>query len=523
MPPDDDALTAALQEQEEKKEAAKQATRAAVAELFKTGAKMTAMGAGVLALLVLLAVAGSAWAFWRADTSMICLMGLVWVIGCLMAYLLLQEFAGVGENLDPLFRGFAEFNQTWEDEWSQWFGLRKLMTEKRLRGLGDALTYVEGASEEIAEWSEKFGQPILKLSRWLMKQLYRWCFVAMGLASFVARQAADLHLGKANAEIQKLYVVFGQLVNERKVETVISAAIVALGFALDLRRNLATRWGENRVTPPKKDGKTVIPSRRAEKSLLFLMSFEMIRVLILLGCGLKGQTSLDAAQTIFEVPSKDQVGGISVLVPVLALSEERRLAAYQLFEQFGPETYWTLFALVPAVLVGYRFARKLWGATFGSPVSPNENWSAAVLLSLWILLLSTTVAYSSGDLEKRAKEIYAATLAEPPEKAVIECEAKARAAAGPDLPQRLGACLTALAADWETETRRAITGLREVSTAGERQKWERTQAEWEKNLAAAIRRSPNDAVELRVRNWRQRAMDMSRYENELRSKRTQGK
>ena len=523
MPPDDDALTTALQEQEEKKEAAKQATRAAFAELVKTGAKMTAMGAAVFVLLVLLGVAGSAWAFWRGDAPMICLMGLIWVTGCLMAYLLLQELAGVSENLDPLFQGFAEFNKTWEDEWSQWFGLRKLMTEQRLRGLGDVLTYVEGAGEEVAEWSEKYGQLLLKLSRWLMKQLYRWCFGAMGLASFLARQTADLHLGKANAEIQKLYIVFGQLISERKIETAISAAIVAVGLALDLRRNFATKWGENRVVPPTKDGKAVVPSRRGEKSLLFLMSFEMIRVLILLGCGLKGQTSLDAAETIFEVPSKDQVGGISVLVPVLALSEERRLAAYQLFEQFGPESYWTLFALVPAALVGYRFVRKVWGATFGSPVVPNENWSAAILLSLWILLLSTTVAYSSGDLEKRAKEIYAATLAEPPEKAVIECEAKARAAAGPDLPQRLGACLTALAADWETEARRAIAGLREVSTQGERQSWERTQAEWEKNLAAAIRKSPKDAVELRVKNWRQRATDLSRYEKELRSKRTQGR
>jgi len=139
------------EEQEKKVEEGRESARRLAALLLMTAVTILRWGIFLLGVFFLLGVCGSGWAFWRGDTLFISAMGLIWVLLCLFGYLMLQEFAGVSENLDPLFQSFAEFGGKWESQWEKWFGLRKLMTDERLRGFGEFLAFAEGAGEEVKQ------------------------------------------------------------------------------------------------------------------------------------------------------------------------------------------------------------------------------------------------------------------------------------------------------------------------------------------------------------------------------------
>ncbi len=469
-----------------------------------------------LAFFVL--IAASIWVINAGSVPVRSALGLLWLLFCSLLFVMLQQAAGVAKGLRPLFGSFEAFADDWESSiWRHLLAMRHFFTGPSIGSVGDSMAYAEGFAEAVAEWSESFGTLMRKASDVFLSVVYHCCFTLMGAVSFIAKLSSDLHLGSASERSTEIYLLFGQLWSGLTVASGVAIVPAVIGLWVDGRRY----WGENyrkniieQYEQFEQDPKNHrAPSLVNERFAVFVSSFELIRVAILLVLGLWGQEVLDSAKAIFEVPSKDQVFGISLLLPVLVLAEDRRLAAYALFEKFGPSNYWVAFGLIPMTVVLGQLYRRIREVVKKDGRYANPNWRAANVLSLWVLMLTISVAYSSGELERRAKEVYAATIAARPVKNFIYCEENARRAVGVEKSEAELACKANLAADWEKEATVASLRVEGLLTPSERSAFKSAQKQWDRQLARDVKGRANRQLDVRIDHWRRREDVIRRIES----------
>ena len=438
-------------------------------------------------------------------------MGLLWLILCLSGYVICLFLAELNRSEWLVLQKFEKFSASWEENWKLVFDLPLAFKGVPLEHR-KLLSAFKGMGAELADWSGNWGKLIRLVGGHLQRIIYRGCFTLIALLSAAARFSADFHVGKADTQFNEARRLAGLLNRDLTVSGAIALLLFGYGIWIDVRRYVALNIKSQKDAADKLRG-----IKGSAKTLLFLSSFELIRVLLMLACGRSGKEALAAAKTIFELPSKDQVFGIPVLVPILAFSAERRAAAFTLYQIYGPPTYWIFFGIVPLTIVSFVLFRRFW-RWFRSHDTPGtaDNWYAAAMLSLWIVLLGMTVAYRTGDLEDAAKITYSKTFAREHEKQFIFCERAAKGGAQDEREKALLACWAGLGEGWEVAGRAAVGRLLEVQSPKDQAVTKKRQAEWEASLANLARKKPREAPFDRVSNWRNRERELDDITNRIR-------
>lgn len=319
---------------------------------LKVGTALVCAAVAVIVLLCTLTVVG----FLTGNVSIICAAGLAWV-------LMLLETVVLVDSLKDIAHWIARNTQ-------------------RLSNRLDAL------SIEIGQ------QDLFRLATWLLngtarfsKQLGNTLFLLMGLVAALARTLTEIHL------------VIG------RQHTLLAGSIgvpwfLSVGFTFlpPILGAFADRNKRVHFSPG-----------NAGTAVAFLTTLEFSRCLLQLTTGLWGPSAFDAADKILSLPSRDSLFGIPLMLPVWILSEERREAAFTLYQTQGFYIYTLFFGLFPLAV----FVNTLWAATKrlfrnikrlfkDDPVKEEtilqRNTAARFVFSCGLLLLTSTVAYRTGGL-----------------------------------------------------------------------------------------------------------------------------
>jgi len=323
---------------------------------------------------------------------------------------------------------------------------------------------VKGHASGISGWLKALSRPVsendvMVVADWFLGAV-AWCsskvgslfFFLMGCTASLIHWLTDLHLSLARHRVEASHSDHGL------------PWFVNVGFAvIPPLLGVTADWRKQNPLSPEKLGKAVA----------FIRSFEFLRCLVLLVCGLWGMMAFQAGDRILELPSDDTIAGIPVLLPVKLLSAERRDAAYALYLAQGFYAYTFFFAVLPLGVIVWAEWRKQRQQFLGRETRfAKQNRRAAAILCCGLLLLSMTVAWRSGGVARYTIAAIARFTGEPKDRALSSCLAGA-SSQGAALQ-----CARKWTADWEAELTDVSKARAAELTPAQRQRFEQQEQNW---------------------------------------------
>jgi hypothetical protein len=323
--------------------------------------------AGVIGAIVLGLTSFTLVGFLTGNVSLICGAGLLWILFLLQVF----SFARSARQVADWIGGHAE-----------------ILAERFEMSHHDAL--------ELATW---LSVVVSRISRWFSTRL----FFVMGSTVALVRTFTDLHMFLAN---HQLHVPVSGI----RLPWLVNAGFTFIPPVLGMIADLRSRVNKD----PRKIG----------TAIRFITSLEFARCLLLLTCGLWGAQAFEAAQEILKIPSNDTIQGVPILLPLGLFSAPARAAAFTLYEIQGVYVYLLLFVVLPGFVLLCAFWCKLKTKIFRRPFVPpifGLASKAGILSSVWLLLLSSSVAYRTGAMGRYATAGVMHFQREPLDKGLSDC------------------------------------------------------------------------------------------------------